>query len=193
MLEWSLWQLGVTADLESIWADFRGVKQRPVGLAAKVAKAIELYPCDLLFVHRDSEGDDVNNRLIEIAASTAALNGQPPHVCVVPVRMLESWLLLSEGAVRSAAGNPLGSVPLAMPRLRDVENVADPKAVLFSLLRMASERTGRKLRSFDVENARTLVSQYVQDFAPLRILPSFQLFESELRQVVHARQFDRWV
>jgi hypothetical protein len=107
--------------------------------------------------------------------------------------MLESWLLLSESAIRQAAGNPAGRVTLSMPRLTQVEGLADPKEVIFDLLREASERTGRKLQGFDVEGARTLVSQYITDFTSLRVLPSFQAFEAELQGVIQTHRLDLWI
>jgi hypothetical protein len=193
IVEWSLWQLGVRADLETVRAEFNGVKPRPAGLTERIDKAVELFPCDILFIHRDSEGAPVNSRLSEIAAATADLIEGPPYVCVVPVRMLESWLLLSESAIRSAAGNPMGNTTLSMPRLNQVEGLADPKEVIFGLLRGASGRRGRKLQGFDVEKARTLVSQYITDFTLLRRLPSFQAFEAELQTVLQTHHFDNWI
>ena len=192
IIEWSLRQSGVSADLESVRAEFYAVRPRPVGLAQRVQKAVELYECDILFVHRDSEGEEVRNRETEIIAATSDLNGNPPHVCVVPVRMLESWLLVSEEAIRSAAGNPSGEVPLSIPALRDLEDLANPKEVMFGLLKTASGRRGRKLKAFDVQRARTLVSQYMKNFQLLRMIPSYLKFETDLRSVVITNHFDTW-
>lgn len=193
IIEWCLWQLGVRSDLEFFWADLRGVLPVPLGLTARIHKAIELYPCEILFVHRDAENEDAEVRRNEILAATTLLNGDPPHVCVIPVKMLEAWLLFSESAIRQAAGNPEGTVTLHLPRLQDVEALADPKSVLFNLLRTASERNGRRLRSFGVASARTLISQYSSDFGVLRQLPSFIAFEAELKKIVSHRHLDKWI
>ena len=193
IFEWSLWQLGVKSDLESVWADLRGVQPAPVGLAARISKAIELYPCEIVFVHRDSENVDAEVRRSEIADAIRSLNVDPPHVCVIPVKMLESWLLFSESAIRQAAGNPEGRIALEIPRPQDLEFIADPKSVLFELLRTASELSGRRLRSFGAGSARTLVSQYSSDFSMLRLLPAFNAFEAELKKVIATKHYDTWI
>ena len=44
-------------------------------------------------------------------------------VCVVPIRMTESWLLISEPAIRRAASNPRGREVIHLPRLQKMEEV----------------------------------------------------------------------
>ena len=41
------------------WADLRPLRERPRGLREKIAAALDLFPCDLLFVHRDAEREDL--------------------------------------------------------------------------------------------------------------------------------------
>src|SRR5690606_20980206 len=68
-------------------------------VAAKIRTLIEVHPYyDLLFVHRDTDGEDPASRRTEIAA--ACLQGTPPHVAVIPIQETEAWLLLSEAAIR---------------------------------------------------------------------------------------------
>lgn len=49
-------------------------------------------------------------------------------VPVIPGRMTEAWLRLDEAAIRRVAGNPNGRTKLGLPKLHEVESVADPKA-----------------------------------------------------------------
>ena len=92
----------------------------------KIQAAVKWYPCDLLFIHRDAEGQSLLERKAEIdeavslACKTVAI---PPAIAVVPVRMTEAWLLFDIPAIRAAAGNPNGSVDLDLPRLADVEGL----------------------------------------------------------------------
>ena len=83
--------------------DFGRIPRQP-GLREKLRLAVQLYPCDVLFVHRDAEGQSPALRRQEVGAALdgLALN----YVPVVPVRMTEAWLLADERAIRSAAGNP---------------------------------------------------------------------------------------
>ena len=192
ILEWTLWECGVRAELISQWADLRGLRTAPKGLAARIRKSIELYPCDLLFIHRDAEAASRQTRLEEIREAVQEL-GPRPSVAVIPVRMQESWLLCDESAIRNAAANPNGTVPLSMPRIREIEEIADPKEKVFSLLRTASERTGRKLQQFNVEFARSLICEQIADYSQLRALPSFAAFEADLLAVVQAHHLDTWL
>ena len=167
------------------WADTRGFVRLREGLSARVEKALELFPCDLLIVHRDAETNDYEQRFSEIDAAIRE-NGLETdrNVRLVPVRMQEAWFLPFESAIRRAAGRPTGRARLNIPRLSDVESVPDPKALLHQLLRTAAEVSGRRLQRLDVNAAASRVAELVEDFSPLRSVPAFARFEIELQGVV---------
>jgi hypothetical protein len=174
IVRWALWQRRTLCHLT--WADPR-VCGRTRSLAERVRRALDCYPCDVLFVHRDAEARPREERLAEIRT---ALDGNTCGVCVVPVRMQEAWLLFDEAALREAAGNPRGQVRLDLPKLAAVERLADPKKLLYDLLRQASERYGRRLRKFQPDVATHRLAQIIEDYSPLRQLPAFQAFEDDL-------------
>lgn len=151
-----------------------------VGLAlpARIPQALRLFPCDVLFVHRDAEGDALQTRLSEIGQAVQDLHGC--YVPIVPVRMTEAWLLSDESAIRSAAENKSGRAPLNLPAKRNWESLNDPKRILFDALIAASEKTGRALSKFNPGRQRALVALRTVDFSGLRGLPSFDLFEEQL-------------
>lgn len=187
ILVWLIREAGIRSDLQPQWADFGRLRQRPRTLIEKIRVALQLYPCELLFVHRDAEREARDHRLneIEAAIDDAGERGiGVPHVCVVPVRMQEAWLLFSESAIRSAAANPRGRVLLPLPSMVEMESLPDPKERLCSLLRMASELNGRRLRRFDVFRACMLVAEHVTDYSPLRRLAAFAAVEAEVRAAV---------
>jgi hypothetical protein len=187
ILNWALRQNGVTLALTAEWADLRLLRNPPAPLAARIEAALDLYPCDLLFVHRDTEASTVEERRKEIRAALDNLKPETvPAVCVVPRRMVEAWLLFDEGVIRAAAGNPRGDVPLTLPRVDALEDVPDPKEMLYNLLRTASEQRGRKLRSLPVRRLVHRVSDLLLDFSNLRVLPAFVSFEQELHDLVAA-------
>jgi hypothetical protein len=102
--------------------------------------------------------------------------------------MQEAWLLFDDAAIRRAAGNPNGREALKLPDLRRVENLPDPKADLYNLIRTASGLTGRRLKRLKVRELSSKASQvsgYIENFAPLRTLPAFQLLETDLKAVVN--------
>ena len=136
------------------------------------------FPCDISFVHRDSENRPPNDRKAEIGAAIAGVGH--PYAPVVPVRMTEAWLLSDQHAIRAAANNPNGTVPLPIPARGQWEALSDPKSVLFELLRTASELPTRRLRKFRPEAARYRVAELTTDFSALRPLSAFATLEVDL-------------
>ncbi|MCD6346625.1 MAG: hypothetical protein J7L96_04315 [Bacteroidales bacterium] len=182
-LKWILHK--VTSDncaINGEWADLRRLPNPPKSLSDRIIKAIELYKCDILFVHRDAENIAFDTRHQEIID---ALDGIPqkPVVCVVPVRMMEAWLLFDEDSIRRAAGNPNGSDTLNLPRLRDLETTPDPKIRLFEILKIACGLSGRRKRKFDVKSSRTSIAGYIDDFSPLENLSAFKALEEEISNI----------
>lgn len=151
-------------------------------LTARIPQAIRLFPCDILFVHRDAEGEPLQKRIdeIEFAASLSHVRCVP----IVPIRMTEAWLLSDEAAIRSAAENRAGRSPLNLPPKKNWETVNDPKRVLFEALTTASGKSGRALGKFSPARQRALVAQRTTDFSALRGLLSFDVFEEKLLEVL---------
>lgn len=151
-----------------------------VGLALerRIPEVLRLFPCDLLIVHRDAEGDSLTQRIDEIVRAVPVEG--PKWVPLVPVKMTEAWLLSDELAIRSAAENKGGKVRLELPKKARWEQLQDPKAVLFEALTVASEKSPRALRKFNPARHRALVAQRTVEFSALRGMPSFDLFEQKL-------------
>ena len=180
ILDWLLRQQATTV-FNGEWADLRRLVDPPHTLQDRIDMALEIYPCELLFVHRDAENAARQVRVDEIRA---ALGSGPPAVCVVPVRMQEAWLLFNESAIREAAGKPKSKVPLSLPALRKTEKTTDPKTVLRDALVTASGSHGRRRRHFPVVERIYRLAVIIEDFSPLRRLSAFQALEHELRQIV---------
>ncbi len=189
LLTWLLRRNGIGRPIAPQWADLQRLPRRPRGLSERIWRSVDLYPCDLLFVHRDAERQPVAHRVQEIDravrdAGTDAPISLPPAVCVVPVRMQEAWLLFDEAALRMAAGNPHGSAALELPRVTSLEDVPYPKEILHHLLREASGLSGRRKKNVPVSAHTYRLAELIDDFSPLRILPAFQLLESDISRVV---------
>lgn len=132
---------------------------------------------DILLVHRDADTTPLADRRREIPDLDGRL------VRMVPVRMTETWLLTDERAIREAAGNPNGKVPLRLPELGRLEAIPDPKRVLKDMLVAASELSGRRRRKrFERELGRMVhaVADYTADFTVLERLPAFKAFAQDL-------------
>ncbi len=187
VLQWLLRQHS-QRDFQPQWADLRRLRRPPRLLPQRIQVTLQLYPCDLLFVHRDAEGGDRAERVEEIRRCLAELEDQTV-VCVVPVRMQEAWFLFDEHALRRAAGNPGGRVPLTLPLFDRLESVPDPKGVLFDLLRVASDlRPGRQHR-FDPAARLHRLAELIEVFSPLRRLSAFEALEEEVKAVLAGRDW----
>lgn len=187
VLQWLLRQ-NTVLDFQGEWADLRRMIAPPRSLEERIRAALTLYPCDLLFIHRDSEKASREDRVREIRQHLQTLPGQTA-VCVVPVRMQEAWFLFDESAIRLAADNPRGRMDLALPSLSDVEALADPKSLLWSMLSNASGLRAGRLHRFRPEARIHRLSEVIEDFSPLRRLPAFQALEDELRAVLASRSW----
>lgn len=109
-----------------------------------------------------------------------------PTVKVVPVRMTEAWLLVDEKAIRSAADRPGGAARLALPRLSQIEALADPTAELRSALLAAADVSGRRAKRFNDELPTRIyrVADLIDDFQPLRGLTAFKRLEADCRAML---------
>jgi hypothetical protein len=192
ILTWLLRKNGVAYAIQSTWADLSRIPHRKRRrLEDKIYRGLELYPCDLLFVHRDAEREPRENRVNEItAAIQRVVISVPPNICVVPVRMQETWLLFDEPAINHAAGNSSNRQSLDLPPINRLEDLPNPKAQLHDRLRLASNLRGRRLRNFPVSQRARRVTQFVKDFSPLRRLSAFAALESELQQIIEQQGWD---
>lgn len=155
-------------------------------LPVRLRRAYQLYSPNLIICHRDAEGIPLQQRIAEIDQAASAANLPVPTVPTVPVRMLESWLLIDEQAIRSAANNRNGTMNIGLPSSHLLENLQNPKQVLFSALRTACGLSPHRLRRFNEHQARSRVTSFVGSFDKLRLQSGFQLFEQRFVATVGA-------
>lgn len=170
------------------WADLRGLRSPPRALPDRVRMSVELFPCDLLFVHRDAERESREIRVEEIRRELSGL-ALPSWVPVVPVRMQEAWLLFEERAIRSAAGNPNGRTPLRSPEASRAEGLPSPKLELERMLRDASGVGSHRMAKLRLGPMKHRLATLITDYGPLRALAAFTALEEELVRVLDSR---RW-
>lgn len=152
------------------------------GLKARIDSALELFPCDFLFVHRDAEVVEATVRQQEIEKDWSDSQKTAVLICVVPVRMTEAWLVANEKPIRSAVGNPNGTESLGLPAVKDIESLPDPKEILFAALKAASGLNASRKRRFKPHQFRHRVSELTDDLAPLRKLSSFRHLEAQVER-----------
>ncbi len=187
ILSWLLREHCRDVAIQSEWADLRRLPNKRRALAEKIQVALDLYPCDLLFIHRDAEKQPFELRVREIDSKVSTARKKvaiPPSVRVIPIRMQEAWLLLDESAIRHAVGNPHGQQPLTLPSKSKLEALPDPKQFLYNLLKEASGLSGRRLARLQVNLCAQRVPEFIESFELLRQLSAFQRLESELKNVI---------
>lgn len=192
ILTWLLHQHLPRRAVQARWADLRRIPRLGKKLPERIQATVALYPCDLIFVHRDAERESLLKRKVEVDDAVRCARNVteiPPAIAVIPMRMTETWLLLDKRAIREAAGNPNGSIVLNLPRLGELENLPDPKTVLHNLILDATELSVRRKRRFDVSNAAQRIPEYIDDFSPLRGLQAFSALEEDVIETL--REY-RW-
>ena len=192
ILDWLLIENGVRCPIQAAWADLRvlPLPDRP-RLTDKIKGSLEFYPCDLLFVHRDADKESRETRVQEISKAVDGLPEGllPTFVCVIPVRMQEAWLLIDETAIKIAAGNRRYAGQLELPPVNSLEKISDPKAVLNGLLRQANDLSRRRQRNFRVAKHAERVTDFIEDFSPLRQLSAFSALEEEVSSAIQANNW----
>ncbi len=192
ILDWLLIENGVRCPIQPAWADLEAlpIPARPK-FSDKIRISLDYYSCDLLFVHRDADKETRKKRVQQIDKTVANLPEGliPSLVCVIPMRMQETWLLIDEAAIKNAAGNRRYAGHLELPRVNRLERISDPKDVLHGLLRQASDLNKRRQRSFRVERRARLVTEFIEDFTPLRQLSAFAALEEEVSSAIKANNW----
>ena len=168
------------------YRDLRLLPSPPADLGARISHVLRSDACDLLLVHRDRDGMTVEERRAEVhdAAEIPRGNADVDVVPVVPVRMTEAWLMFDEGAIREAARNPNGDMPLGLPSGSAAESVRHPKEVLHSALSSASGLTGRRLRKFNSGSAVHRLADCIDDWSPLERFDAFSTLRGDLESVI---------
>jgi len=194
IIDWLLRANGVLCAIQGQWADLRWLRRPPTTLSARLSEAVNLFPCELLFVHRDAERESYESRKDEISRAITTSFGQsraPQYICVIPIRMREAWILFDEAAIRRAAGNPAGREPLHLPQLSRCEDLPDPKEILHTALSKASGLSVRRRSQLRLGPMARRVTEFAQDFGRLRALTAFAALEQDIRETIGTNGWDR--
>jgi hypothetical protein len=107
IIKWSLDDLYPKIPNEGSFADFRNIPNPPKSIKDKVKIALEYYPFDVLFIHRDAENTNIRTINQRVAEITKELQNDllGKIICVIPIKMMETWLLFDKKAIKRAAGN----------------------------------------------------------------------------------------
>lgn len=187
IIKWLLDDLYPKLPINGQFADFRFLENAPEkgDIKGQIKKAKELYPCDLIFYHRDAESNrrDILKKRTEEIKNQLNPEDLQITVCIIPIKMMETWLLIDKEAIKKAAGNRNYNGDINLPPIKHLED-QDSKKVLFNLLKQVSGLKGRNLKKFNSNYAVHLVAEYIEDFSILRNLLAFKHLEYETKNVV---------
>ncbi|MDI9313008.1 MAG: DUF4276 family protein [Limnohabitans sp.] len=170
------------------FADFRQLKNPPdkSNIQKQIEFAKRYYPFDLLIYHRDAETTDIN--MVETRKKEVLEQIEEKHknivICVIPVKMMETWLLINKEAIKKAAGNRNFKEKIDLPSINCLEKTPNPKDKLIEILKTVSGLTGRKLSKFKAHQAVHYVAENISDYSVLRKLNAFRIFENDLKGAI---------
>lgn len=159
---------------------------KPVGrdVKSKVDAALKYRPgANCIFIHRDADNAGVDVRKEEILNATKHINKNIKVVPIIPIKMLESWLLVSERSIRIAAENRNGNMKLNLPKPSNIERLSDPKGYLKKVLTEASGLTGKRLKKFSFEKARHYLVQNIDFNGEIKNLSSHKDFLNSVNKL----------
>ena len=87
IINWLLKEHFEHIPVQAEWADLYRLPQRPASLAERIVKALDYYPCDILFIHRDAEADPRLQRANEIGQAVKSIESQLEHVLSRPANL----------------------------------------------------------------------------------------------------------
>lgn len=193
VINWLLNDLYPNLPIVDSFAEFGHLPKPPAkkDIAEQIECAAKYYPFDILFYHRDAEENTdriIDKRKEEILGAAANAHSSHSIVCVVPVVMTETWLLIDENAIKKAAGNRNFSGELRLPPVQILEQKTNTKSTLYDLLKVAKNTNKRSLQKFKPDYAVHLVAEFISDFSPLRQLRSFRALEQDLKAAIEMFQ-----
>jgi hypothetical protein len=177
------------ADLRLTVPPFEQLSNVRKDIKSRVEAGLKLMDnrVDLVVVHRDADNVGSETRRQEIDKAMGKTCA-PAWCPIVPVRMTEAWLLLDEPLIRRVAGNPRGRVPLNLPKLPEVERLADPKDYLRQALLTAADSTGRR-RERDTKRfnqQRRQLLEGLDHHGVIQRLPSWQQLLEDVESAASA-------
>lgn len=159
----------------------------PVGNSVrdKLESLARHYPnTDVFFVHRDADNAGSMAREREILVSAQDLIPAEKLIPVIPVTMLETWLLADLQALKRVAGNQAYRGNLdALNRHRNLETIANSKQALLEVLCVISETEGARLKKFKnrFHDMRARLTYDLDPDGPVNNLDSYRSFRTSIR------------
>jgi len=140
----------------------------------------------ILCIHSDADAptnqDVLDNKIIPAKELIIAQSDDTTckvMVPVIPVQMMESWMLADKALLKNEIGTTKTDIELKIDRAP--ETIADPKAVIEEAIRIAQqEKTKRKRRELNISDIYLAMGQKIT-IKKLERLQSYKHFQDDIR------------
>ena len=161
-------------------------------IESSITMGDEQYGITTLCVHTDADSDtsdDVYHNKIEPARLRISNSNNDCTLItpVVPVRMMEAWMLADKELLKREIGTSKIDVELGIHK--NPEKYADPKDVISDAIRKGrTELTQRRRKDLTINDLYQSIGQKI-DLSKLELLSSFQHFKDEVRATYRALHY----
>lgn len=137
-----------------------------------------------LAVHTDADRDTYEQRLNnKIIPAQTSLNGRDNNYCkiltpVIPVKMIESWMLADKELLKKEMGTTKSDKELGIKR--NPESIANPKSVIEEAIRIATENLSRRRQKLSISDLYAIIGDTIS-LDELSKLDSYRKFQDAVR------------
>lgn len=145
-----------------------------------------------LAVHTDSDRDTYEERMNnKIVPAQNVLNELNDNYCklltpVIPVRMIEAWMLADKGLLKKEIGTDKSDDELGINRLP--ETIADPKFVIENAIRIATEHLPKRRQKLSISDLYAIIGDTI-GIAKLERLDSYRRLQDAVRNTYRALNY----
>lgn len=138
----------------------------------------------VLAIHADADKETYDGRKkYNIDPAQEELDKQGDDYCkiltpVIPVRMMEAWMLADKELLKSEIGTTKSDNDLKINR--DPETIADPKAVIEEAIRIAQSDLPKRRQRLTISDLYAIIGDKIS-INKLLSLDSYQKFQDEVR------------
>lgn len=157
-------------------------------VAAASHDGVHSYGILVLAVHADSDKETLDERMEDkfIPAQEFLESLSDDEYCkiltpVIPMKMLEAWLLADTGLLREEIGTEKSDSELGLAR--NPESIADPKNVIQEAIRLAHSDLPKKRRTLSINDLYDILGDEM-DLESLDRLSSYRTFVSKAREAL---------
>ncbi len=138
----------------------------------------------VLAIHADADRETYDGRRrYNIDPAQEELDKQGDDYCkiltpVIPVRMMEAWMLADKDLLKSEIGTTKSDNDLRINK--DPESIADPKAVIEEAIRIAQSDLPKRRQRLTISDLYAIIGDKI-GLDRLSLLNSYQRFQEEVR------------